>query len=92
MNTPAKKPATLPAYFSRRMNMESLLASRRVLRLVYEQGPLTQAEAARALELSQGACNLHFQRLEYEGLVYGQRLQPEGRGRPRFPAPPRQHV
>jgi len=64
--------------------MESLLASRRVLRLVYEQGPLTQAEAARTLELSQGACNLHFQRLEYEGLVYGQRLQPEGRGRPRF--------
>ena len=84
MNTPAKKPATLPAYFQRRMNMESLLASRRVLRLVYEQGPLTQAEAARALELSQGACNLHFQRLEYEGLVHGERLQPEGRGRPRF--------
>ncbi len=84
MNTPAKKTASLPAYFQRRMNMESLLASRRVLRLVYEQGPLTQAEAARALELSQGACNLHFQRLEYEGLVYGQRLKPEGRGRPRF--------
>jgi predicted NBD/HSP70 family sugar kinase len=84
MNTLSKKPATLPAYFQRRMNMENLLASRRVLRLVYEQGPLTQAEAAHALELSQGACNLHFQRLEYEGLVYGQRLQPKGRGRPRF--------
>ena len=80
----AKKVAPLPAYFRRRMNMESLLASRRVLRLVYEKGPLTQAEAARALDLSQGACNLHFQRLEYEGLVHGQRLEPEGRGRPRF--------
>jgi len=80
----AKKVAPLPAYFRRRMNMESLLASRRVLRLVYEKGPLTQAEAAHALDLSQGACNLHFQRLEYEGLVRGQRLEPEGRGRPRF--------
>ncbi|MCX7007818.1 MAG: ROK family transcriptional regulator [Kiritimatiellaeota bacterium] len=80
----AKKVTPLPAYFRRRMNMESLLASRRVLRLVYEKGPLTQAEAARALDLSQGACNLHFQRLEYEGLVHGQRLEPEGRGRPRF--------
>ena len=79
-----KKTPSLPAYFRRRMNMESLLASRRVLRLVYEKGPLTQAEAARALDLSQGACNLHFQRLEYEGLVHGQRLEPEGRGRPRF--------
>ena len=81
---PAEPTHELPAYFRRRMNLDSLLASRRVLRLVYEQGPLTQAEAAQALELSQGACNLHFQRLEYERLVHGERLAPEGRGRPRY--------
>lgn len=80
----AMNPVTLPAYFRRRMNLDSLLASRRVLRLVYEQGPLTQSEASQALQLSQGACNLHFQRLEFEHLVQGQRLEPKGRGRPRY--------
>ena len=80
----AKPTNELPAYFRRRMNLDSLLASRRVLRLVYEQGPLTQSDAAQALELSQGACNLHFQRLEYERLVHGERLAPKGRGRPRY--------
>jgi predicted NBD/HSP70 family sugar kinase len=75
-----KKRKELPEYIRGRMSLDELLASRRVLQLVHERGPLTQGEASQALELSQGACNLHFQRLEYEGLLRSMRLQPEGRG------------
>ena len=64
-----KKKKELPAYIRERISLDELLASRRVLQLVHERGPLTQGEASEALGLSQGACNLHFQRLEYEGLL-----------------------
>jgi predicted NBD/HSP70 family sugar kinase len=76
----------LPAYIKGRISLDELLASRRLLQLVFEKGPLTQGEASDQLGLSQGACNLHFQRLEYEGLLRPLRLEPEGRGpgRPRF--------
>ena len=59
----------------------------RVLQLIHVRGPLTQGEASEALGLSQGACNLHFQRLEFEGLLRPLRLEPEGRG----PGRPRSH-
>lgn len=75
-----KKKKELPAYIRERISLDELLASRRVLQLVYEKGPLTQGEASEALDLSQGACNLHFQRLEYEGLLRAHRIVPEGRG------------
>lgn len=75
-----RKKKELPAYIRERISLDELLASRRVLQLVHEKGPLTQGEASEALGLSQGACNLHFQRLEYEGLLRAIRLEPEGRG------------
>jgi predicted NBD/HSP70 family sugar kinase len=75
-----QKKKELPAYIRGRISLDELLASRRVLQLIYEEGPLTQGQASEALGLSQGACNLHFQRLEYEGLVHALRLEPEGRG------------
>ena len=81
-----RKRKELPAYIRARLSLDELRASRRVLQLVFERGPLTQGEASDALGLSQGACNLHFQRLEYDGLLRGSRLEPEGRGpgRPRL--------
>lgn len=75
-----RKKKELPAYIRERISLDELLASRRVLQLVHEKGPITQGEASEALGLSQGACNLHFQRLEYEGLLRALRLEPEGRG------------
>ena len=77
----------LPDYIRERLSLDELLASRRVLQLVHEQGPLTQGQASEALALSQGACNLHFQRLEYDGLLRALRLPPEARGpgRPSYP-------
>ncbi len=75
-----RKKKELPAYIRGRLSLDELLASRRVLQLVFEKGPLTQGEASEALGLSQGACNLHFQRLEYDGLLRALRLAPEGRG------------
>jgi len=83
----ARKKKELPAYIRGRVNLDELLASRRVLQHVHEKGPVTQGEASEALGLSLGACNLHFQRLEYEGLLRPLRLDPEGRG----PGRPRSH-
>ncbi|GLH74725.1 transcriptional regulator [Geothrix limicola] len=76
----ARKKKELPAYIRERISLDEMLASRRVLQLVHEKGPITQGEASEALGLSQGACNLHFQRLEYEGLLRALRIEPEGRG------------
>lgn len=75
-----RKRKELPDYIRTRLNLDELLASRRVLQLVHERGPLTQGEASEALGLSQGACNIHFQRLEYDGLLRSRQLRPEGRG------------
>ena len=75
----------LPAYIRDRMSLDEMLASRRVLQLINEKGPLTQGEASEALDLSLGACNLHFQRLAYDGLVQGLKLEEGlGPGRPRL--------
>ncbi|BDU76524.1 ROK family transcriptional regulator [Mesoterricola sediminis] len=82
-----RKRKELPAYIRGRVNLDELLASRRVMQFVHERGPATQGETSEALGLSLGACNLHFQRLEYEGLLKALRLDPEGRG----PGRPRSH-
>ena len=75
-----RKKKELPAYLRGRLSLDEMLASRRVLQLVHERGPLTQGEASEALGLSQGSCNLHFQRLEYDGLFRALlHLLPEGR-------------
>jgi predicted NBD/HSP70 family sugar kinase len=80
----AKKPVrkTLPGYIQRRMNMDGLLASRRVLQILDEQGAMTQAEASGLLGVTLGACSLHFQRLKYEGLIRSQLVASRQRGRP----------
>ncbi len=73
----------IPHYITKRLNLESIDSSRRLLRLVDEHGRISQAEAAQALGLSTGACNLHFQRLEHEGLIARiDDLPHAGRGRP----------
>jgi predicted NBD/HSP70 family sugar kinase len=74
----------LPAYIEERINLEDLLASRRLLQLVHRLGPLTQREASEHLGLSQGTCNLHFQRLEHEGLLRSHRLESRRPGRPQY--------
>jgi predicted NBD/HSP70 family sugar kinase len=80
--TPRIKGKTLPGYIHRRMNMGDLLASRRVLQVLYEKGSSTQAEVAQRLDITLGASSLHFQRLEYEGLIRSQRVDSTRRGRP----------
>ncbi|MDP2875251.1 MAG: ROK family transcriptional regulator [Holophaga sp.] len=76
----------LPDYIRGRISLDELLASRRVLQHLYEQGLMTQGEVSAALSLSQGTCNLHFQRLEYDGLLRSVRLQSavRGPGRPTY--------
>lgn len=74
----------LPDYIEDRINLEDLLASRRLLQLVHARGPLTQREAAVHLGLTQGTCNLHFQRLEHDGLLRSRRLETKRPGRPQY--------
>jgi predicted NBD/HSP70 family sugar kinase len=70
-------------YISDRLNLDDLASSRPALQLFDRQGPLSQSDAARQLSLSAGACNLHFQRLEHEGLIRQVELIRAKRGRPR---------
>lgn len=72
----------LADYIGRRMNLKDWSSSLPLLRLLDESGPLTQPVAAKRLGLSAGACNLHFQRLEHEGLIHRAEQVVSGRGRP----------
>ena len=66
-----------------RLARESLRSSLPLLRLLDRDGQLSQIEAARRLNMTPGACNLHFQRLEQEKLVRRANLVPGGgKGRP----------
>ena len=70
-------------YISDRLNLDDLASSRPALQLFDRHGAMSQSEAAKRLNLSAGACNLHFQRLEHEGLIRQVELIREKRGRPR---------
>ena len=70
------------SYVKKRLDFSDLSSSRRVLCLLDECGALSQPEAAAMLSMSTGACNLHFQRLEHEGLIHRVAKRSEGRGRP----------
>lgn len=70
------------SYVRKRLDFNDLSSSRPVLCLFDEHGPLSQPEAAEKLSMSTGACNLHFQRLEHEGLIHRVAKRGEGRGRP----------
>jgi predicted NBD/HSP70 family sugar kinase len=69
-------------YIASRINLRDLGSSRRVLCLLEESGPTSQIKAASKLGLSPGTCNLHFQRLEHEGLIRRLEHVRKGRGRP----------
>lgn len=58
-----------PEYILRRFSSVTMSSSWPLLRLLAESGPLDQRTAAKRLGLSTGACNLHCQRLEHEGLI-----------------------
>jgi predicted NBD/HSP70 family sugar kinase len=72
----------MPAYIAGRLNLDDLGSSRRVLCVLADSGPTTQQAAGQQLGLTAGTCNLHFQRLEHDGLIYRVRHQRGGRGRP----------
>jgi predicted NBD/HSP70 family sugar kinase len=72
----------IPQYISQRLNLDSITSSRPLLCLIDEQGPISQTQAAGQLQMSAGACNLHFQRLEHEGLIRRVDDIRKGRGRP----------
>jgi predicted NBD/HSP70 family sugar kinase len=71
-----------PDYIRNRLDCSDLASSRRVLCLVAAQGPVSHASAAERLTLSAGTCNLHFQRLEHEGLIRRHARSAKGKGRP----------
>jgi predicted NBD/HSP70 family sugar kinase len=72
----------IPEYIRHRLDLGDLTSSRPLLRLMDASGPLSQPEATDRLGLSKGTCNLHFQRLEHEGLLRRVGRVRRGRGRP----------
>jgi len=74
---------SIAPYVADRLNLGDLTSSRGVLQLIHEHGRISQAQAAEILGFSAGACSLHFQRLEYEGLIRRvEHVRGGGRGRP----------
>jgi predicted NBD/HSP70 family sugar kinase len=73
---------SVPSYVRKRLDFGSLSSSRALLQLLEAEGLLSQPQAAERLGITTGACNLHFQRLEHEGLI--ERVNKVGavRGRP----------
>ncbi len=72
----------IQSYVRKRLDFESLSSSRKVLRLLDDEETLSQPQAAKLLSMTTGACNLHFQRLEHEGLIHRVDKRGTGRGRP----------
>jgi len=71
----------IPAYIKNRLTMDELASSRGPLQVINEQERTTQIKAAKALGLSPGTCNLHFQKLEHMGLIRRADTIRKGRGR-----------
>ena len=69
-------------YLKNRLNFDDLSSSLPLLRLITDREAITQIQAADELGLSVGACNLHFQRLEHEGLISRTEIRAGQRGRP----------
>lgn len=73
---------TIPDYIKNRYDIEDLTSSLGVLRIIDDRDQVTQVEVADAAGLSSGACNIHFQKLEYAGLVRRvETISTGGRGR-----------
>jgi len=60
----------LPEYIKNHLALGDLSSSLDLLRFIDEQGSVTQSEAAKAVGLALGTCNLHFQKLEHMGLIH----------------------
>lgn len=71
----------IPTYIKNRLAMDELASSRGLLQVVDDQQQTTQIQAAKALGLSPGTCNLHFQKLEHMGLICRADTIRKGRGR-----------
>lgn len=72
----------IPEYIKNHLVLDDLTSSLPLLRFIDEQKQVTQANAATAIGLARGTCNLHFQKLEHMGLIRrAKSLQPNGRGR-----------
>jgi predicted NBD/HSP70 family sugar kinase len=84
MTEPAGAPQRrrIRAYIAERMNLADMSSSLGCLRLIQARGPISQPEAARLLGITPGTCSLHFQRLEYEGLIVRAGEKAQARGRP----------
>ena len=72
----------LASYIGKRLNLDDIASSRRVLRVLADNKPLSQPEVAAHLSLSIGTCNLHLQRLEHQGLLHRLTTVRGRRGRP----------
>ncbi len=73
----------IPEYIGKRLRMDDLTSSLRILQLVARDGTLAQAQVSRILGLSKGVCSLHFRRLAHHGLIRPRNLsQGAGPGRP----------
>ena len=72
----------IPDYIRKRYALEDLTSSLPLLRVLDGLGRFSQIQAAKALGISPGACNVHFQKLEHAGLVRRVETVPTGgRGR-----------
>ncbi len=72
---------TMPDYIKNRFDIDDLTSSLGLLRVIDERGQISQAEAAEAVGLSFGTCNLHFRKLEHVGLIRRIKNISKGRGR-----------
>ena len=79
---PKPRKRALASYIGKRLNLDDIASSRRVLRVLAENKPLSQPEVAARLNLSIGTCNLHLQRLEHQGLLHRLTTVRGRRGRP----------
>lgn len=72
----------IPDYIRSRYAIDDLTSSLGLLRIIDERGQITQAQAAEASGFTQGACSIHFQKLEHAGLIHRVEAVPAGgRGR-----------
>ncbi len=74
-------PKPIPEYIKNRYALDDLTSSIRLLQILDERKNITQAQGAEAMGLSIGTCNLHFQKLEYIGLIRRAETVSMGRGR-----------
>ena len=71
----------IPEYIKNHLALDDLTSSLPLLRLIDEQGAVSQADAANFVGLARGTCNLHFQKLEHMGLIHRTDWIPAKRGR-----------